>query len=36
MMLCCGMAVKRMEMLGVRVWKMKAPNVSDGDSNTDW
>jgi len=36
MMVCCAMTVKRMEMLGVRAWKMKAPTVSDGDNNTDW
>ena len=36
MMTCCGMAVKRMGMLGVSVRKMKALTVGDGDSDIDW
>jgi hypothetical protein len=35
MMICCGMAVKRMGMLRVSVKKMKALS-EDGDSDTDW
>jgi len=35
MMICCGMAVKRMRMLGVSVRKIKA-QTEDGDSDTDW
>jgi hypothetical protein len=35
MMICCGMAVKRMGMLRVNVRKMKALS-EDGDSDTDW
>jgi hypothetical protein len=35
MMICCGMAVKRMGMLGVSVRKMKALT-EGGDSDTDW
>ena len=35
MMICCGMAVKRMGMLRVSVKKMKALS-KDGDSDTDW
>jgi hypothetical protein len=34
-MICCGMAGKRMGMLGVSVRKMKAVT-EDGDSDTDW
>jgi hypothetical protein len=34
MMICCGMAVKRMRMLGVSVRKIKALT-EDGDSATD-
>jgi len=34
-MVHCGMAAKRMGVLGVSVWKMKALTV-DGDSDTDW
>jgi hypothetical protein len=35
MMVCCGIAVKRMGMLGVSVRKMKALTVKM-DSDTDW
>ena len=35
MMVCCGMVVKRMEILGVSVRKTKAL-AEDGDSDTDW
>ena len=35
MMICCGMAVKRMGMLRVSVKKMKALS-EVGDSDTDW
>ena len=35
MMICCGMAVKRMEMLGVSVRKMKALT-EGGDRDSDW
>jgi len=34
MMICCGMAVKRMGMLRVSVRKIKA-QTEDGDSDTD-
>ena len=34
-MICCGMAVKRMGMLGASVGKMKALT-EGGDSDTDW
>jgi hypothetical protein len=36
MIMCCGMAVKRMGMLGVSVRKMKALTVKMGDSDTNW
>ena len=36
MMICHGMAMKRMGMLGVSVRKMKALTVKTGDSDTDW
>ena len=36
MMICCGMAVKRMGMLGVSVRKMKALTVKNGDKDTQW
>jgi len=36
MMICCGMAVERMGMLGVSVRKMKAFNCEDGDGDTAW
>jgi len=32
----CGMAVKRMGMLGVSVRMMKTLDCEDGDSDTDW
>ena len=35
MVICCGMAVKRMGMLGVSVRKMKALTVKL-ESGTDW
>jgi hypothetical protein len=35
MLICCGIIVKRMGMLGVSVRKMKAPNVSDRDNDTE-
>jgi hypothetical protein len=35
MMMCCGMAVKRMGMLGVSVRKTKSLT-EDGDCDTDW
>jgi len=35
MMVCGGMAVKRMGMLGVSVRKMKAL-IGDADSDTEW
>jgi hypothetical protein len=35
MMICCGMAVKRIGMVGVNVRKMKAHTVKV-DSATDW
>ena len=36
MIMCYGMAVKRMGMLGVSVRKMKALTVKIGQSETDW
>jgi hypothetical protein len=36
LMICCGMALKEMGMLGVTVRKMKAQTVKMGDSDTDW
>jgi hypothetical protein len=33
---CCGMAVKRMGMLGVSVRKMKGTDCKYGDSETNW
>jgi len=35
MMICCGMAVKRMGMLRMSVRKMKALS-EEGDSDSDW
>jgi hypothetical protein len=36
MIICCGMAVKRIGMLGVRARKLKAMTVKFGDNDTDW
>jgi len=36
MMECCGMAVKRIGMVGVSVRKMEGTDCDDGDSDTDW
>jgi hypothetical protein len=36
LMICCGLAVKRMGILGVSVMKMNALTVKMGDSDTDW
>jgi len=35
MVICCGMAVKRIRMLGVSVRKMTALT-EDADGDTDW
>ena len=35
MVICCGMAVKRMGMLGVSVRKMTT-DCEDADGDTDW
>ena len=35
MMICCGMAVKRIGMLGVNVRKREGTDCEDGDSDTD-
>jgi len=35
MVICCGMAVQRMGMVGVSVWKMKAQTV-EVDNENDW
>ena len=35
-MICCGMTVKRMRMLGVSKRKMKALNVKIEVSDNDW
>jgi len=32
----CGMAVRRVGMLGMRARKIKTPIVEDGDSDTYW
>jgi len=36
MIICCGMVLKEMGMLGVCVRKMKSTDCEDGDSDTDW
>ena len=36
MIICGGMTVKRMGLLGVSVRKMKITDCEDGDSDTDW
>jgi hypothetical protein len=34
--ICCGMAVKRMGMLGVECEEDEGTDCEDGDSGTDW
>ena len=35
-MICCGMAMQRMRVLGVSVRKMKALGCGNGDTDTGW
>jgi len=35
MMICCGMAVKRMEMLGVMCKEVEGTDYEDGDNDDD-
>jgi len=35
-MICCGMAMQRIGVLGVSVRKMKALGCDDGDTDTGW
>jgi hypothetical protein len=36
MMICCGMAVKRVGMLGGECEEDEGTDCEDGDSNSDW
>jgi len=36
MIICCGMALKEMGMLGASVRKRRGTDCEDGDSDTDW
>ena len=36
MMICCGMAVKRLGMLGVMCEEVEGTDCEDGDNDDDW
>jgi len=36
LMICCGMRVKRMGMLGVSTMENEGTDCEDGDSDTNW